>query len=159
MSIQEGDKIPAATFMKMGPDGPQPVNTDDVFGGKRVALFAVPGAFTPTCSAKHLPGFVEKAALLKARGIDEIACVSVNDVFVVGAWGKSSGSADVDMLADGNGEFAKAIGLELDASGFGMGSRSQRYAMIVDDGTVERLFVEAPGEFKVSSAEHMLSEI
>jgi len=119
MSIQEGDKIPNATFMKMGPDGPQPVNTADVFAGKRVAFFAVPGAFTPTCSAKHLPGFVEKAALLKARGIDEIACVSVNDVFVMGAWGNTSGSADVDMLADGNGDFAKAIGLELDGSGFG----------------------------------------
>ena len=159
MSIQEGDKIPAATFMKMGPDGPQPVNTDDVFTGKRVALFAVPGAFTPTCSAKHLPGFVDKAAMLMARGIDEIACVSVNDVFVMGAWGKTTGSSDVDMLADGNGEFAKAIGLELDGSGFGMGQRSQRYAMVVDNGTVERLFVEDPGEFKVSSAEHMLSEL
>ena len=159
MSIQEGDKLPNATFMKIGEDGPQPVNTDDVFAGKRVALFAVPGAFTPTCSAKHLPGFVEKAALLKARGIEEIACVSVNDAFVMGAWGKEAGSSDVAMLADGNGEFAKAIGLEMDASGFGMGQRSQRYAMVVDDGTVERLFVEAPGEFKVSSADHMLSEL
>lgn len=159
MSIQEGDKLPNATFMKMGADGPEPVNTDDVFAGKRVALFAVPGAFTPTCSAKHLPGFVEKAAMLKARGIDEIACVSVNDVFVMGAWGEQAGSSDVDMLADGNGEFAKAIGLEMDGSGFGMGQRSQRYAMVVDDGMVERLFVEAPGEFKVSSADHMLSEL
>jgi peroxiredoxin len=159
MSIQEGDKLPNATFMKIGEDGPQPVNTDDVFAGKRVALFAVPGAFTPTCSAKHLPGFVEKAAMLKARGIEEIACVSVNDAFVMGAWGKEAGSSDVAMLADGNGEFAKAIGLEMDASGFGMGQRSQRYAMVVDDGTVERLFVEAPGEFKVSSADHMLSEL
>jgi len=159
MSIQAGDKLPSTTFMQMGAEGPQPVSTQDLFSGKRVALFAVPGAFTPTCSAKHLPGFVEKAALLKARGIDEIACVSVNDVFVMGAWGQQAGSADVHMLADGNGEFAKAIGLELDGSGFGMGQRSQRYAMVVDDGTVEKLFVEAPGEFKVSSAEHMLSEI
>lgn len=159
MSIQEGDKIPSATFMKMGPDGPHPVSTDDVFAGKRVAFFAVPGAFTPTCSAKHLPGFVEKSALLKARGIDEIACVSVNDVFVMNAWGETSGSSDVSMLADGNGGFAKAIGLELDGTGFGMGQRSQRYAMVVDDGTVERLFIEGPGEFKVSSAEHMLSEL
>ncbi len=159
MSIQAGDKLPTTTFMQMGSDGPHPVSTGDLFAGKRVALFAVPGAFTPTCSAKHLPGFVEKAALLKARGIDEIACVSVNDVFVMGAWGQQAGSADVHMLADGNGEFAKAIGLELDGSGFGMGQRSQRYAMVVDDGTVEKLFVEAPGEFKVSSAEHMLSEI
>jgi len=159
MSIQAGDKLPSTTFMQMGAEGPQPVSTQDLFSGKRVALFAVPGAFTPTCSAKHLPGFVEKAALLKARGIDEIACVSVNDGFVMGAWGQQAGSADVHMLADGNGEFAKAIGLELDGSGFGMGQRSQRYAMVVDDGTVEKLFVEAPGEFKVSSAEHMLSEI
>ena len=159
MTIQAGEKLPNATFMKMGPDGPQPMSTDDVFAGKRVALFAVPGAFTPTCSAKHLPGFVEKAAMLKARGIDDIACVSVNDVFVMGAWGQQAGSEDVNMLADGNGEFAKAIGLELDGSGFGMGQRSQRYAMVVDDGTVEKLFIEAPGEFKVSSAEHMLSEI
>ena len=159
MTIQAGEKLPTTTFMKMGPDGPQPMSTDDVFSGKRVALFAVPVAFTPTCSAKHLPGFVEKAAMLKARGIDDIACVSVNDVFVMGAWGEQAGSADIHMLADGNGEFAKAIGLELDGSGFGMGQRSQRYAMVVDDGTVEKLFVEAPGEFKVSSAEHMLSEI
>jgi peroxiredoxin len=159
MTIQTGEKLPTATFMKMGPDGPQPLSTEDIFAGKRVALFAVPGAFTPTCSAKHLPGFVEKAAMLKARGIDDIACVSVNDVFVMGAWGQQDGSADIHMLADGNGEFAKAIGLELDGSGFGMGQRSQRYAMVVDDGTVEKLFVEAPGEFKVSSAEHVLSEL
>jgi len=159
MSIQEGAKLPEVSFMTMTTDGPKAVTTQDVFNGKRVALFAVPGAFTPTCSAKHLPGFVEKSALLRARGIDEVACVSVNDVFVMDAWGKQSGSADVAMLADGNGEFAKAIGLEMDGSGFGMGPRSQRYAMVVDDGTVEKLFVEGPGEFKVSSAEHMLSEI
>jgi len=159
MSIQEGTKLPEANFMTMTADGPKPVSTQDVFSGKRVALFAVPGAFTPTCSAKHLPGFVEKAAMLKARGIDEVACVSVNDVFVMNAWGQQAGSSDVSMLADGNGEFAKAIGLEMDGSGFGMGQRSQRYAMVVDDGTVEKLFVEGPGEFKVSSAEHMLSEL
>ena len=159
MSIQEGSQLPDATFMTMSADGPQPVTTSEMFKGKRVALFAVPGAFTPTCSAKHLPGFVEKSAMLKARGIDEVACVSVNDVFVMDAWGKQAGSADVAMLADGNGEFAKAIGLEMDGSGFGMGQRSQRYAMVVDDGTVEKLFVEGPGEFKVSSAEHMLSEL
>lgn len=159
MSIQEGAKLPEASFMTMTADGPKAVSTQDVFNGKRVALFAVPGAFTPTCSAKHLPSFVEKAAMLKARGIDEIACVSVNDVFVMNAWGQEAGSSDISMLADGNGEFAKAIGLELDGSGFGMGQRSQRYAMVVDDGTVEKLFVEGPGEFKVSSAEHMLSEL
>ena len=159
MSIQEGDNLPACSFMTMGEEGPQPQSMSDVFKGKRVALFAVPGAFTPTCSAKHLPGFVEKAALLKARGIDQVACVSVNDVFVMDAWGKQAGSDDIAMLADGNGEFSKALGLELDASGFGMGHRSQRYSMVVDDGKVERLFVEGPGEFKVSSAEHMLENL
>ncbi|MES3057769.1 peroxiredoxin, partial [Sphingomonas faeni] len=115
--------------------------------------------FTPTCSAKHLPGFVEKEAELKAKGVDEIACVSVNDAFVMGAWGKSTGAGDITMLADGNGDFAKAIGLTMDGSGFGMGTRSQRYSMLVNDGVVEQLNVEAPGEFKVSSAEHLLSEI
>jgi len=145
MPIQTGDTLPQASFMAMTENGPEPKSTQDLFSGKRVALFAVPGAFTPTCSAKHLPGFVEQAGDLKAAGIDEIACLSVNDVFVMGAWGEQAGSSDVAMLADGNGEFAKAIGLEMDASGFGMGQRSQRYAMVVDDGTVERLFVEAPG--------------
>ena len=159
MSIQEGDKIPDATFMKMGPDGPQPANTKDVFSGKRVALFAVPGAFTPTCSAKHLPGFKEHSAALKAKGIDTIACTSVNDVFVMDAWGKSQEAGDVVMLADGNGVFAKSLGLEMDASGFGMGTRSQRYAMVVNDGTVEHVFVEGPGEFKVSSAEYVLENL
>ena len=159
MSIQEGDNIPSCTFMTMGAEGPQPQSGDDLFKGKRVALFAVPGSFTPTCSAKHLPGFVEKAALLKAQGIDQVACISVNDVFVMDAWGKHAGSEDIVMLADGNGEFTKAIGLELDASGFGMGHRSQRYSMVVDDGKVEKLFVEGPGEFKVSSADYMLSQL
>ena len=159
MAIQKGDNVPEATFMTMGADGPEPMTTDQLFAGKRVALFAVPGAFTPTCSAKHLPGFVEKAALLKAQGIDQVACISVNDVFVMDAWGKHAGSEDIAMLADGNGEFTKAIGLELDASGFGMGHRSQRYSMVVDDGKVEKLFVEGPGEFKVSSADYMLSQL
>lgn len=160
MSIKVGDKLPEATFMTMGADGPSPVTTTDVFAGKRVALFAVPGAFTPTCSAKHLPGFKDNVEAFKAKGVDAIACTSVNDVFVMGAWGKDQGVADeMQMLADGNGDFAKDIGLELDASGFGMGSRSQRYAMVVNDGVVESLHVEDGGEFKVSSAEYLLDQI
>ena len=160
MSIQKGDKVPSATFMTMGADGPEPVSTDTLLSGKRVALFAVPGAFTPTCSAKHFPGYCERASALKAKGVDAIACTSVNDVFVMDAWGNSQeGSSSVQMLADGNGDFAKAIGLELDASGFGMGSRSQRYAMIINDGIVENIFVEQGGEFKVSSADYLLENL
>lgn len=160
MTIKVGDKLPEATFMTMGPDGPMPVTTTDIFGGKRVALFAVPGAFTPTCSAKHLPGFKDNADAFKAKGVDAIACTSVNDVFVMGAWGKDQGvSNEMQMLADGNGDFAKDIGLELDASGFGMGARSQRYALVANDGVVESLHVEDGGEFKVSSAEYLLDHI
>mgnify|MGYP000223697208 CR=1 FL=1 len=160
MPIAVGDKVPNVNFVKPTAEGPQPLSSDALFAGKRVALFSVPGAFTPTCSAKHLPGFVEKAAELKAKGIDEIACTAVNDAFVMGAWGKSAGSDDaVTMLADGNGDFAKAVGLEMDGSKFGMGTRGQRFAMIVNDGTVEQLFVEAPGEFRVSSADYMLEQI
>jgi peroxiredoxin len=160
MTIAVGDKVPNVNFVKPTAEGPQPLSSDALFAGKRVALFSVPGAFTPTCSAKHLPGFVEKAAELKAKGIDEIACTAVNDAFVMGAWGKSAGSDDsVTMLADGNGDFAKAVGLEMDGSKFGMGTRGQRFAMIVNDGTVEQLFVEAPGEFRVSSADYMLEQI
>lgn len=160
MTIAVGDKVPNVNFVKPTAEGPQPLSSDALFAGKRVALFSVPGAFTPTCSAKHLPGFVEKAAELKAKGIDEIACTAVNDAFVMGAWGKSAGSDDsVTMLADGNGDFAKAVGLEMDGSKFGMGTRGQRFAMIVNDGTVEQLFVEAPGEFRVSSADYVLEQI
>ena len=160
MTISVGDKVPTVNFVKPTAEGPQPVSSDELFAGKRVALFSVPGAFTPTCSAKHLPGFVEKADELKAKGIDEIACTAVNDAFVMGAWGKSSGVDDkVTMLADGNGDFAKAVGLEMDGSKFGMGTRGQRFAMVVNDGTVEQIFVEAPGEFRVSSAEYMLEQI
>jgi peroxiredoxin len=160
MTIAVGDKVPNVNFVKPTAEGPQPVSSDALFAGKRVALFSVPGAFTPTCSAKHLPGFVEKAAELKAKGIDEIVCTAVNDAFVMGAWGKSAGSdASVTMLADGNGDFAKAVGLEMDGSKFGMGTRGQRFAMVVNDGTVEQLFVEAPGEFRVSSADYMLEQI
>lgn len=160
MTIAKGDKVPATTFVKMTENGPEKINSTDFFAGRKVALFSVPGAFTPTCSAKHLPGFVEKADELKAKGVDEIACTAVNDAFVMGAWGKSA-SADgkVTMLADGNGEFAKAVGLEMDGSGFGLGTRGQRFSMIVNDGVVEELNVEAPGDFKVSSAEHMLGQL
>lgn len=159
MTIETGQNLPDATFMTMGEDGPAPMSSSDLFAGKRVVLFAVPGAYTPTCSAKHLPGFTGQADALKAKGIDAIACTSVNDVFVMDAWGKQQDAAGVMMLADGNGAFAKAIGLEMDASGFGMGTRSQRYAMVVNDGKLEKLFVEGPGEFKVSSAEHVLANL
>ncbi len=160
MTIKVGDKLPEATFMTMGASGPEPKTTADVFAGKTVALFAVPGAFTPTCSAKHLPGFLDKGAELKAKGVDAVACTSVNDVFVMDAWGKSQEAADkVAMLADGNGAFAKALGLELDGSKFGMGPRSQRYSMVVKDGVVETLNVEEGGAFEVSSADYMLAHI
>ena len=160
MTIKAGDAIPAATLTTMTADGPGPVATAEYFAGKKVVIFSVPGAFTPTCSAKHLPGFVEKAAELKAKGVDEIACFSVNDVFVMDAWGKSAGvDGAVTMLADGNGDFAKALGLELDASGFGMGTRSQRFSMIVDNGTVTSLNVEEAGDFRVSTAEYALSQL
>lgn len=159
MTINTGDAIPGSTFMRMGAEGPEPVTSDDLFTGQKTVLFAVPGAFTPTCSAQHLPGYVREAEALRGKGVDRIACVSVNDVFVMDAWGQSSGAGDIDMLADGNGEFTKAIGLELDASGFGMGSRSQRYAMVVNDGKVEALYVEEGGEFKVSAAEYVLENL
>ncbi len=160
MTIKVGDKLPEATFMEMTADGPKPVTTAQVFAGKTVALFAVPGAYTPTCSARHLPGFVDKAGEFEAKGVEEIVCTSVNDVFVMGAWGKSSHAEDkIRMLADGNGAFAQAIGLEMDASGFGMGKRSQRYSMLVKDGVVSELNVEQGGEFKVSAADYMLGQL
>jgi len=161
MTINVGDKLPAATFMTPTAEGPAPLTTDQVFGGKRVALFAVPGAFTPTCSARHLPGFKDHVDDLKAKGVDAIACVSVNDVFVMKAWAKDSGVDDgsILFLADGNGEFAKAIGLDFSAAKFGMGTRSQRYSLVAKDGVVEQLNVEQPGEFKVSSAEYLLEHL
>jgi peroxiredoxin len=160
MSIKVGDTLPKAQFMTMTAEGPRPIGGDQVFAGKTVALFAVPGAYTPTCSAKHLPGFKEHAADLKAKGIDTIACVSVNDVFVMGHWGKDQDVGEaVLMLADGNGDFTKAIGLELDGSKFGMGLRSQRYSMVVKDGVVETLNVEEGGDFKVSSADYLLNQL
>jgi peroxiredoxin len=157
MSIKAGDKIPAATLTIMSESGPKPLTTDELFGGKKVVLFSVPGAFTPTCSAKHLPGFVEHADEILGRGVDTIACMAVNDVFVMNAWGKSANAGKIAMLADGNGDFARALGLTLDASAWGMGQRSQRFALVVDNGVVSQVLVEAPGEFKVSSAEHVLS--
>lgn len=159
MTIQAGDRIPEATLSTMTDDGPQPIDTAELFGGKKVVLFSVPGAFTPTCSARHLPSFVDHAEEILARGVDRIACMAVNDVFVMNAWGKSAGADRILMLADGNGEFTRALGLELDATGFGMGERSQRFALIAEDGVVTDLFVEAPGEFRVSSAEHVLAQL
>ncbi|MGK6355482.1 peroxiredoxin [Sphingomonas sp. DT-207] len=160
MTIQVGDRIPTTSFTKVTESGPEQVSSDDFFAGRKVALFSVPGAFTPTCSAKHLPGFVEKADELKAKGVDEIACTAVNDAFVMGAWGKTSGVDDkVTMLADGNGTFAKAVGLEMDGSGFGLGTRGKRYSMVVNDGVVEQLHVEAPGQFEVSSADYLLARL
>ena len=160
MAVKEGDRVPSATFKVMGPEGPQDLNSDELFGGKTVALFSVPGAFTPTCSAKHLPGFVQNAAALKAKGIDTIACTAANDVFVMDAWGKDQNTGDaVTMLADGSAEFAKALELELDLTARGMGMRAQRYSMVVKDGVVDKLNVEEPGAFEVSSAEHMLSQL
>lgn len=159
MTIAIGDKLPDVKVVKATANGPDAVQTADFFAGKKVALFSVPGAFTPTCSAKHLPGFVEKAAELKAKGIDEIACTAVNDAFVMGAWGKASGSDDITMLSDGNGDLAAAVGLVMDGTGFGMGKRGQRFSMVVNDGVVEQLNVEAPGQFEVSSADYMLGQL
>jgi len=159
MTIAVGQKVPDTKLVKSTESDREAVQASDYFKGRRVAVFSVPGAFTPTCSAKHLPGYVAKAAELKAKGIDEVACTAVNDPFVMGAWGKVNGSADVTMLADGNGEFAKALGLTMDGSGAGLGQRGQRFSMVVNDGVVEKLFVEAPGEFKVSTAEHMLESL
>lgn len=159
MTIAVGDTIPDVKLTRATPEGPQPVQSSDYFKGKRVALFSVPGAYTPTCSAKHLPGFIEKGEALKAKGIDEIACTAVNDAFVLGAWGKANDADDVTMLADGNGDFVKALGLDADFTGFGMGGRGQRFSMVVDDGKVEQLNVESPGDFRVSSAEHMLEQL
>ncbi len=160
MAIKAGDKAPSVTFKTMGDSGPENLSSEDLFAGKKVVLFAVPGAFTPTCSAKHLPGFVEKADAIKSKGVDEIACVSVNDAFVMGAWGKDQNVGNsVKMVADGNGDFAKACGLEMDGSGFGLGTRMQRCAMIVDNGTVSQVFVEEPGQFEKSTADNILANL
>lgn len=156
MTIGVGDKIPTATFKVMTAEGPQDMSSEEVFAGKKVVFFAVPGAFTPGCSMTHLPGFVVSADDIKAKGADTIACMAVNDAFVMGAWGQAQNAEEILMLADGNGDFTRAIGMELDASGFGMGARAKRFGMIVDDGTVSYVEIEAPGEIKVSSAETML---
>ena len=160
MTIKVGDTIPQATLVKATAEGPGTISTAELFGGRTVALFSVPGAFTPTCSAKHLPGFVTRAAKLAEAGVDEIVCLSVNDAFVMGAWAKSANAVGkVTMIADGNADFTKALGLEMDASKYGMGVRGQRFSMVVKDGVVAKLFVEEPGAFAVSSAEHMLANL
>jgi len=159
MTISVGDKLPDVKIMKATESGPEAAQTGEYFAGKKVALFSVPGAFTPTCSAKHLPSFVEKAGELKAKGVDEIACTAVNDAFVMGAWNQADGSQDITMLGDGNGDLASALGLTMDGSGFGLGQRGSRWSMVVNDGTVEQLNIEAAGDYKVSSAEYMLGQL
>lgn len=160
MSIQAGERVPEGSFATMTADGPGSISTEELFAGKKVVLFAVPGAFTPTCSKSHLPGFVQQAAAFKEKGVDTIACMSVNDVFVMDAWGRDQGVNDnVLMLADGNAAYTEALGLPLDASGFGMGTRSQRFALVVEDGVATQVHVEGPGEFKVSSAEAVLAAL
>jgi peroxiredoxin len=160
MTIKVGEKVPSATLMQMKGGAPQPVKTDDLFKGKKVVVFGLPGAFTPTCSAKHLPGFIQHSDEIRQKGVDAIACLSVNDAFVMGAWGEQQGSGDkVIMLADGNGDFTRSLGLEMDATRFGMGKRAQRFAMVVDDGVVKQLNVEEPGSFSVSSAEHVMNQL
>ena len=159
MTIKVGDKLPQTGFKIMGKQGPENISSADVFAGKKVVLFAVPGAFTPGCTVTHLPGYVVNADKIKAKGVDTIACVAVNDAFVMDAWGKSQNAEELLMLADGNGEFTKAIDLEMDASGYGMGSRSRRYAMIVEDGVVKHLAVEPAGGIDESSAEKILSHL
>jgi peroxiredoxin len=160
MTIKAGDKMPSGTLTQATKEGPQKINTDDYFKGRKVVLFSVPGAFTPTCDAKHLPGFVEKAGDLRAKGVGAIACLAVNDAFVMDAWGKSQNTeGKVDMLADGNAEYTRALGLELDASGFGMGTRGRRFSLLIDDGVVKQANIESGGEFTISGAEHLLAQL
>ncbi|MEO0399883.1 MAG: peroxiredoxin [Pseudomonadota bacterium] len=160
MAISVGDKIPSATIMLATKNGPEQADAAAFLGEGKVALFSVPGAFTPTCSAQHLPGYVEQAGALKAKGVDKIVCMSVNDAFVMNAWGDSQNAGDaVAFLADGNGDFSRALGLTFDGSGFGMGERGQRFSAVLNNGVVEQLNLEAPGAFEVSSAEHMLGQL
>ncbi|MGE0095713.1 MAG: peroxiredoxin [Alphaproteobacteria bacterium] len=160
MTIKVGDKIPSMKLKHMTANGPAEISTDEIFSGKKVALFSVPGAFTPTCSAKHLPGYVEKAAEMKKKGVNTIACISVNDAFVMDAWGKAQNVGDkVMMLADGSGTFAKALGVELDLNAMGLGTRAKRYSMLIDNGVVKQLNLEEPGAFKVSDADTMLKQL
>jgi peroxiredoxin len=160
MAIKAGERMPSGTLKTMTKDGPKDLTTEDLFKGKKVVLFSVPGAFTPTCDAKHLPGFVQLADQIRAKGVDTIACMAVNDVFVMNAWGKASSAGEkVLMLADGNGDYAKALGLEMDARKFGMGVRGQRFAIVVEDGVAKSVNVEEPGQFKVSAADHLLGQL
>jgi len=160
MSIKAGDRMPEGKFKVMTESGPKDLTTAELFNGKKVVLFSVPGAFTPTCDAKHLPGFVQQADALRAKGIDIIACMAVNDVFVMNAWGKASNvGGKVMMLADGNGDYSRALGLEMDGKGFGMGMRGQRFAVVVDNGVARHVNVEAPGQFKVSAADYVLQQL
>lgn len=159
MTINVGDKLPDVPLTVATENGPEQTTSGEFFAGRRIALFAVPGAFTPTCSARHLPSYVDKASEIKGKGVDDIACLSVNDPFVMSAWNKADGSSDITMLADGNGAFSDALGLSFDASKFGMGKRSQRYSMLVNDGVIEQLNVEAPGEYRASSAENLLEQL
>ena len=160
MAIKAGERMPKGTLKRMTKEGPKDISTEELFKGKLVVLFSVPGAFTPTCDAKHLPGFVQLADQIRAKGVDTIACMAVNDVFVMNAWGKASGVGDkIVMLADGNGEYTRALGLELDAKGYGMGTRGQRFAIIARDGVATHVNVEAPGQFKVSAAEYVLGQL
>jgi peroxiredoxin len=161
MALAVGDKIPDVTVRLVGEAGAQPVSTRQFFAGKRAVLFAVPGAFTPTCSDDHLPGFVDRIAEIEGKGVDVVACTAVNDAFVLAAWGKARGVGDkIALLADGNGDFARAVGLELDASGFGLGTRSKRYAAVLEDGVVKALHVEAnPGQVTDSSADAILRDL
>jgi peroxiredoxin len=162
MTIQVGDPLPQTTFRVMTPDGPKPKTTDDVFKGRKVVLVAVPGAFTPTCHRNHLPGYVQNAAAIKAKGVDAIVVTAVNDVFVMDAWAKASGAGEgqIEFVSDGNGDFAKALGLTMDGAGFGLGTRSQRYAMVVEDGIVRSINVEdAPGKADVSGADNLLKSL
>src|ERR1700683_3024462 len=160
MSIKAGERMPSGTLKTMGADGAKDIKTDELFRGKKVVLFSVPGAFTPTCDAKHLPGFIGQFDALKSKGVDTIACMAVNDVFVMNAWGKASNvGAKILMLADGNGDYARALGLEMDGKGFGMGMRGQRFAIVVDKGVAKQVDIEAPGQFKVSAAEAVLAQL
>lgn len=160
MTAKVGDKVPSLTLSTMSEKGPAPLSTDDIFAGKKVVVFALPGAFTPTCSAQHLPGYIQNADAIKAKGVDSIICLSVNDAFVMGAWAEAQGAGDkVQLVADGNGDFAKAMGLEMDGSGFGMGTRSQRYAMIVENGVIKKLNVEEGRTFEASKAETILAAL
>jgi peroxiredoxin len=160
MTIKVGDKMPSGTLTVVTNDGPQKINAEEFFKGKKVVLFSVPGAFTPTCDAKHLPGFVERADDLRAKGVDVIACLAVNDAFVMKAWGKSQNAdGKVQMLADGNADYTKALGLDFDATGFGMGTRGQRFALVIDDGVVQQVHVEQKGEFRVSSADFIIEQL